>query len=218
MSVIFFVLTFISYSQKSTSNSEQIKPNQINISLSSGISKPSSNFSDNSFASDGSFFELSSAYYFSKFGLGISIGQFSNPTKGDFNEFTNQLGYPVLNSTEDWKTSYYGIGPNVKLDLGNIEATLYARYGQMSTKAISLEGNYSNENADISTTIPVFNLRVPEKTSSGYYNTGLKLGYKISPNFSFYFVANYLTSASDEIEIESRRAKFSRFGWRWYNF
>jgi len=199
MLLLFCSITSIGYAQNSSS---------LEFSVSGGISSPSSSFSDTSFASDGSFFELSSAYYFSKFGVGISIGSFSNPTEGDFNEFTNQLGYPVSNSTEDWKTSYYGIGPNVKLNLGTIDATLFARYGQMATKEIALAGNYTSENVDFSTTIPVYNLRVPEKTSSGYYNAGLKLGYKITENFSFYVTANYLSSTSDEIEIESRSANF----------
>ncbi|MFC2110323.1 hypothetical protein ACFLSU_07120 [Bacteroidota bacterium] len=199
IAILFFcVLTYFCDAQNNSS---------LELSLSGGISSPSSSFSDDSFASNGSFLELSSAYYFSKFGIGVSLGQFSNPTKDNFSEFTDQLGYPVSNSFEDWKTSFYGIGPNVNLDLGNIEATIFARYGQLSTKAISIEGSYENNNADISTTVPVYNLNVPNKNTSGYYSTGVKLGYKINSNFSFYVTSNFMSS-SDEISIEKRSAKF----------
>ncbi len=54
----------------------------------------------------------------------------------------------------------------IVLSGGNIDVTIFARYGQMSTKEISLEGIYTSDNADISTTIPVYNLRIPEKISS----------------------------------------------------
>jgi hypothetical protein len=221
--LVFLVIAFIGYSQEkkasdidaelSLTDTSQLRNSAvgdftvIQVSLSSGISSPSSSFSDNSFASAGSFFDLSSAYYFSKFGLGISIGQFSNPTEGDFTEFTNQLGYPITNSSKDWKTSYYGIGPNVNLDLGKYKVTLFARYGQMSTKEISLVGNYTIDDADVSRTIPIYNLRFPEKTSSAYYNAGVRLGYKINPNLSFHVSVNYLTT-SDDLEIESRQANF----------
>ena len=59
--LVFLVIAFAGYSQKTS----------IDLGLSSGISTPSSSFSDNSYAANGTFFELSGAYYFSKIGLGI---------------------------------------------------------------------------------------------------------------------------------------------------
>jgi len=53
---IFFVITTVNYSQEKT----------INLSLSSGISTPTSNFSDNSYAFNGSFSNLLEAIIFQK--------------------------------------------------------------------------------------------------------------------------------------------------------
>lgn len=197
--LLFCIIVSFSYGQKRSS---------LEIDLAGGISSPSSEFSDNSFASSGSFIELSSAYYFSNFGLGVSIGQLTNPTEGNFTEFTDQLNFPVSNTFNDWKTSYYGIGPNVNLDFGTIEATISARYGQMSTKAISLSGNYDIENADVTTSVPVYTLNVPDEISSSYYSAGIKLGYKINPNFSFYITSNLISSTSEDIEIKNSTALF----------
>ena len=59
----------------------------VEVMVAAGISSASSTFSDNSYAADGSFFELSSTYYFSKIGLGATFGSFSNPTEGNLLDF-----------------------------------------------------------------------------------------------------------------------------------
>ena len=64
--LIFFVFTTtIGYSQKKITVPDQNKMSLVEVMVAAGISSASSTFSDNSYAADGSFFELSSTYYFS---------------------------------------------------------------------------------------------------------------------------------------------------------
>ena len=203
----------IGYSQKKSSTLSKVNSNQFEIGLSSGISSPSSNFSDNSFADNGSFYELMSSYYFSKLGIGVSLGQFSNPTNSNLESFTSKESYPISTNSEKWKISYYSIGPNYKQAFGNFEAIILARTGLMSVKSISLEGNFSSSNNDPTNptdiTIPVYNLRNTENTQTGFYSAGLKFAYKINPSLKFYLLTNYLSSFSDKINLEERTKQFT---------
>ena len=194
--LIFFMWLTISYSQKKS----------INLSLSSGISTPSSNFSNTSYASSGSFIELSGAYYFSKLGAGVSIGSFTNPTEGNFANFSNtQLSDPLISTTnlaENWKTTYYGVGPEFKASFGNaFEATFLTRIGSMSIKPIELSSEINVGNIDVATSVPVIRFGTTETTKLSYYSAGIKLGYKINDKLSLSFLANYLSSLSKEITV-----------------
>jgi len=194
--LIFFMCLTISYSQKKS----------INLSLSSGISTPSSNFSNTSYASSGSFIELSGAYYFSKLGAGVSIGSFSNPTEGNFLDYYNtQFSDPSLSPTisaQDWKTTYYGVGPEFKTSFGNaFEASFSTRIGSMSVKPIEIGSEISIDNADVTTAFPIVKFGTTETSKLSYYSAGIKLGYKISNQFGLYFMANYLSTLSKEISV-----------------
>jgi hypothetical protein len=206
--LIFFVLTVFGYSQKKSNGLEQKSFGAFDISLATGISSATSTFSDNSYAGNGSFFELSSTYYFSKIGLGISLGSFSNPTEGNLLDFANKANYPIALNSEKWKTSYYGIGPSYKTNIGALEATYFAHTGIMSVKPISLEGNFIPENIDPSsptTSIPVYNYNTNKKNNIAFYNAGIRLGYKFNPNLGLYVSANYLSAFSDEITAQDGR-------------
>ncbi len=209
--LIFFVFVTIGYSQKKSNGLEQQNSNLFDISLATGISSPSATFSDNSYAADGSFFELSSTYYFSKIGMGISLGSFSNPTEGNLLEFTNNTGYTLSNNSENWKTSYYGIGPNYRTNIGSLEAIIFTRAGLMAVKPNSLQSRFVVENADTPASIPVYNLNTSETSQSGFYTAGIKLGYKLNPSLSFYISANYLSSFSEDLEIEESRTNIQNF-------
>ncbi|SNR76256.1 EF-hand domain-containing protein [Lutibacter flavus] len=209
--LIFFVFITIGYSQKKSNGLEKQNSNQFDISLATGISSPSSTFSDNSYAADGSFFELSSTYYFSKIGMGISLGSFSNPTEGNLLEFTNNTGYTLSNNSENWKTSYYGIGPNYRTNIGSLEAIIFTRAGLMAVKPNSLQSRFVVENADTPASIPVYNLNTSETSQSGFYTAGIKLGYKLNRSLSFYISANYLSSFSEDLEIEESRTNIQNF-------
>jgi hypothetical protein len=210
--LIFFVFTTIGFSQKKSNELDKNSSNAFDISLATGISSPSSTFSDNSYAGNGSFFELSSTYYFSKIGLGVSLGSFSNPTEGNLLDFANDAGYPMELSSEKWKTSYFGIGPSYKTSIGGIEAIIFAQAGSMSVKPISLEGNFVSTNADAVTgtiSIPVYNYSTKETSKTGFYNAGIKLGYRLNPNLGLYITANYLSAFSDEIIAQDGRKVFT---------
>ena len=204
--LIFFVFTTtIGYSQKKITVPDQNKMSLVEVMVAAGISSASSTFSDNSYAADGSFFELSSTYYFSKIGLGATFGSFSNPTEGNLLDFANQLDYPIALSSEKWKTSYIGFGPSYRANIGSLEAIFFAQAGSMTVKPISLSGNFSVENADVSTTIPVYDFGTKETSKTGFYNAGIKLGYKLSPNLGLYLSANYLSAFSDKIIAQDGR-------------
>lgn len=207
--LIFFVAVTVGYSQKKTNGLDKSNSSLVEVLVSMGISSATSTFSDNSYAADGSYFELSATYYFSKIGLGASLGSFSNPTEGNLLDFGNQEDYPIEFNSEKWKTSYYGIGPNYRTNIGELEAIIYGRAGIMSVKPITLEGNFNVENADAATTIPVYNFSTKETSKTGFYTAGIRLGYKLNPNLGLYISANYLSSFSDEIIAQDGTKQFA---------
>ncbi|WP_298286000.1 hypothetical protein [uncultured Lutibacter sp.] len=206
--LVFFVCVTFGYSQKKITELEKNNSSLVEVLITTGISSATSTFSDNSYAADGSFIELSSTYYFSKIGLGISLGGFSNPTEGNLRNFANEVSYPVKFNSEKWKTSYYSIGPNYKTTFGSLETTIFGRAGIMLVKPISLEGNFTSENVDVSTTIPVYNYNTNETSNIGFYNAGIRLGYKLHPNWGLYATANYLSAFSDGITAIDGRKQF----------
>jgi len=207
--LVFFALTFVGYSQKKSNNLKSSDMSLIEITVAAGISSGVSTFSDDSYAGNGSFFELSSAYYFSKIGIGISLGSFSNPTESNLLDFANQAAYPIALNSEEWKTSYYGIGPNFRTTIGSLETTIFGRAGLMSIQPISLEGNFIAENADVSTTVPVYNFSTEETSSVGFYTAGVRLGYKVNPNLGLHISANYMSAFSDGIIAQDGRKQFT---------
>ena len=206
--LIFFVLTTIGYAQKKSNELNKSNSSLVELTLAAGISSATSTFSNNSYAANGSFFELSSTYYFSKIGMGISLGSFSNPTEGNLLEFANEASYPIELNSEKWKTSYYGIGPSYRTNFGDIKATIFGRAGIMSVKPISLEGNFVSEDADAAITIPVYNFSTNETSNLGFYNVGIRLGYKLNPNLGVYITANYMAAFSDAILAQDGTKQF----------
>ena len=212
---LFFVFSLcltLCYSQKNTNYTKQVNSSQFQVDLSAGIAAPSSTFSDNSFAGDGSFFELAGTFYFSNMGIGVSIGQNSFPTKGKLDEFTSLQEYPISTSTEKWKSLFYGIGPDYRINLNEFDIILSARGGISSTQPISLNGNFIQESADPAVptiNVPVYNFENTETIQSGFYSAGIKLAYNISPNFSFFIRSNYSSSSSDKIAVKEGRKQFS---------
>ncbi|MCF6181613.1 hypothetical protein [Lutibacter sp.] len=187
----FSVITFMSYSQEKF----------VNLTLSSGISTPSSSFSDNAYANNGSYFELAGAYYFSKFGIGLSLGQYTNPTDSNLDNFINSLNFSTINSTEDWKVSYYGFGPEYKTTFNKIEATFLLRTGIMSIKPITLESSYV-KNIDIA--IPFYSLETNKTYKVSYFSTAFKIGYNISRNLNVFANIDYLSAISNEFTITEK--------------
>lgn len=134
---LFFIISTISQTQKKVAKFKAghatAKKNNwpdsffdLEVSISSGFNSPTSGYSDNTYASRGSFFELSTDYYFSNLGIGLSIGKFNNPTEEKINALTSSFQFSSLNKTEDWSLIYYGIGPNYKISIGNFFSTISA--------------------------------------------------------------------------------------------
>ncbi len=169
------------------------------IGATAGISSPSSGFSDNSFASNGSFIELTGAYYFSKLGVGLSLGQITNPTDSNFSDLTSTREFATLDNTEDWKMSYYGIGPEYKARFGNFSAKLSTKIGLMSVKSIEIQSGYNG--SDVQAPIPIYKLTTDKTSSLSYFSTGLQFGYDVNSNLNLFAITNYLSALSDGIAI-----------------
>ena len=58
--LLFFAVVAIGYSQKKPNDLKTSNMSLVEVIVAAGMSSPSSSFSDNSFAGDGSFIELSS--------------------------------------------------------------------------------------------------------------------------------------------------------------
>ncbi len=169
------------------------------IGATAGISSPSSGFSDNSFASNGNFIELTGAYYFSKLGIGLSLGQFTNPTDSNFSDVTSTREFTTLDATEDWKIMYYGVGPEYEASFGNFNANFSTKIGFLSVKAIEINSSYNG--SDVQTPIPVYKLTTDKTSSLSYFSAGLKFGYNINSNLNVFATTNYLSGLSDGITI-----------------
>ncbi len=190
MSFIFFGVTIYCFSQE--------KPTQLSINLSSGISIPSSNFSNESFASNGTYIEASGSYFFSKFGVGLSLGQFKNSTKDNLNSLTNSLDFTASNTFDDWSVFYYGFGPEYRASINKINASFLARTGIMAVQPINIQSTY-NQNVDVS--IPFYKLNTPKTSKISYFSTAIKIGYVINNKLSLFASANYLSAMSNELTL-----------------
>ncbi len=176
----------------------------INIGFAYGLSVPSSSFKNNTYAGNGSYFELSSAYYFSKIGLGLSIGQISNPTDNNFSDFTENLGFSILNNSENIKSTYVGIGPEYKLKLNKFETTFQIKAGMYTIKSFAIKSD-NIENPDV--TIPVLNLNSDNTKTLGFVSTGVKFDYNINHNLSVFVSAGYLTTLSGQLALTERKVE-----------
>ena len=220
---IFSIITIVNYSQEKT-------PSQIDnnlpentkrvgrsitiydyeiISLSSGISNPSSNFSNSTFSSNGNFFEISGSYFFSKIGIGLSIGQSTNRTDQKLMDLSNTYQFSSINSSDDLKISYYGFGPEFKTSFNKIQASFIIRSGIMSIKPLSLTSSF-NENIDVA--VPIYNLSTSKTSKVSYFSTGIKIGYQVVKNLNLFATLNYQSALSNNLTFSERKIEISTDG------
>ena len=147
------------------------------------------------------FFKSNSGYYFSKFGIGVSIGQITSPTNKNFSSSINSADIPTTNTTQNWKQFYYGIGPEYKAQFGDFSAIFSTKIGLQSVKSTNLESNYANED----TPITIFKIKSDKNSSLSYFSAGLKFGYNLNSNLSLFATANYMTAFSNEIIISESK-------------
>ncbi len=185
-----------------SNTNNNIKGKDINISIAYGLSVPSSNFKNNTYAGNGSYFELSGAYYFSKVGLGLSIGQISNPTDNNLSDFTENLGFSVLNNSENIKSTYVGIGPEYKLKLNKFETTFQIKAGMYVVKSFAIRSD-NIENPDV--TVPFLNLNSGNTKTLSFVSTGVKFDYNINHNLSLFASAGYFTTLSGQLALTERK-------------
>lgn len=197
--IVFFVFSSVVYSQSNNKRTGQNNSQQFSASLYGGLSNPSSAFSESSFASNGNFINGSFSYYFSQFGLGLDFGTYSNKTIDNLNNQMNNVGLSALNSSDKWNMIYAGIGPDFRIPFGNFDVNFIGRVGIMSVNDVNMESIYSEgDNADLQ--IPLLKY-TSEKSSTPYFSTGMRVGYRISQNFEIFLSANYLSAFSNSIEV-----------------
>ena len=201
MVLLFFCVSVLyGYSQNNS---------HLEVGLSTGISSPSKGFEENAFASNGTFYEASTSYYFSNFGIGANFGQFSNELSNIESDLLNSFNFPTVDIQNDIKTGYFGIGPDFKTNLNKFNITVQSRVGFMNTKATALEKQYTSSNAegDVSTSTPIYSYNIP-KSNGSYFSTGIRFGYSVIENLSIYLTTNYLSSFSNSVEINESTAQF----------
>jgi hypothetical protein len=191
-----------STSRVSNTNNNTLKGKDINIGIAYGLSVPSPNFKNSTYAGNGSYFELSGAYYFSKIGLGFSIGQISNPTDNNLSDFTKNLGFSVLNNSENIKSTYVGIGPEYKLKRNKFETILQIKAGMYAVKSFAIRSD-NIENPDV--TIPFLNLNSGNTKTLSFVSTGVKFDYNINHNLSLFASAGYFTTLSGQLALTERK-------------
>jgi hypothetical protein len=185
------------FAKKRMSNNSSPKKD-INIGVAYGLSSPSSGYKDDTYAGNGSYFEFSGAYYFSKWGLGLSIGQITNPTDSNLSDFTRNLDFSVANNSENIKSTYIGLGPEYKLKLNKFETTFQIRAGMYAVNSFALGGDNVDKPDVI---VPFFSLNSEETTTLGFVSTGVKFDYNITNNLSLFASAGYLTALSDKLVV-----------------
>ena len=206
--LVFFLITTISYSQKKPPEPEQNKHSLVEVLVSMGMSAGISTTQNNTSAGNGYFIDFSSAYYFSNLGVGVSLGNFSNPIKKEKLD-NNITTYPIKFNSENWNTYYLGIGPNYRTNIGKVKAFIFGRVGLMYLKPIAIEGDFIPEDIQSSiNSLGVYNFIKKETSKIGFYNVGVRFGYKINPNFELYLSASYLSSFSDKIIAQEARKQF----------
>ncbi|HHB79080.1 MAG TPA: hypothetical protein ENK85_07595 [Saprospiraceae bacterium] len=169
----------------------------INISFAYGLSIPSSGFENQAYAGNGSYFELSGSYYFSKIGLGLSVGQISNPTENNLSNFTEGIEFAISNNSENIKSTYIGIGPEYRIKLNRFETIFQIKAGMYSVKPFAISSDKIEEQDK---TIPFLMLN-SEKTTLGFVSTGAKINYNINHHLQFFASAGYSTALSDKLVV-----------------
>jgi len=188
------------YSQNLQDKDKQSNGQQFQLALTGGISSPSSNFSKNAFTSNGSYFELLPSYYFSKFGIGATIGYFSNKvrtlSKADAGNALNaSFSFPTTNNRDSWNSVYYGVGPEVKFNFGQFEVGLTTRFGEVTIKPIRLELSAVTGGVAGSNIVPLYILETSKNTNTAYFSTGLNFGYSLSNKVTLFFKSSYFSSS-----------------------
>ncbi|MGV6846293.1 MAG: hypothetical protein ACWA42_09240, partial [Lutibacter sp.] len=182
------------------STEKDIRKN-ITLGLSSGISALSSTFKNNGFTSNGSFIRFDGAYYISKFGIGLSVGQISSKTNNNFSSSINSADIATTNTTQNWKQFYFEVGPEYKTQFGNFSTTFSTKIGLQSVKSVNLESNYNNGE----TSIPILKIKSDKNSSLSYFSTDLKFDYNLRSNLSLYVIANYMSAFSNGITISESK-------------
>ncbi len=132
-------------------------------------------------------FNLDVGYYFSKFGMGISIGRFNH----QITDFTYNIDFPYEFNKVDISGTYYGLGAQYKLKAGKFFVSPMFRAGLMNIKMkdsliISYNGSDSPN---------VVHLRNSyfDKTQLPYVSAGFKVGAGLSDKINVFIKADYFT-------------------------
>ena len=147
----------------------------------------------------GSQYNLDLAYFFGKFGMGLSYGTFNHKIKETNYEmdFTHDFNGGKIDG------SYYGVGPQYGTSFGKFKIIGKSRVGMMNLKVDSLVINYTG--TDVGNPINLFK-SVPSSDSGNsvlYSSFGVQFSYAIIKNLSLFVKADYFTSLGKGIEVKT---------------
>jgi hypothetical protein len=170
---------------------KKISTKKIGIGIKAGAALPLGDYKDKGFASSGLSFGSDVNYYWDKFGIGINLGQFSNPVGDKVQDELANIALPISTFyvQNRWISTYFGLGPVVKFRGKNFNAEVLLKGGMLNTKSpefIATTGA-SGQQGEI--------LNFPaEKLRSNFITAGVNLSYQISESVTIDLSLEYLTS------------------------
>jgi len=142
-------------------------------------------------------FNLDVDYFFGKFGIGLSVGQFKHQIAGLKYDISMPVGFEGGNIGG----FYYGIGPVYKAGIGKFTVDFTARTGMMKPDYTNFTGYYNGE--DLPAPIPVLITEpAPESGTSLLYGSfGVRLSYPLSGKLSLFTKVDYLTGLGNKFKV-----------------
>ncbi|MFZ1751124.1 MAG: hypothetical protein WAU01_13060 [Saprospiraceae bacterium] len=151
----------------------------IQFDLSAGISEPVHKFrTERMFAGRGIVFTGGFDYFFGRFGVGFSGGNFYNQSQNLFNNYIASKYYEGSNSTDanQWNTKFALLGPSYKLSLSKFELDFFAKTGfsQISVPDLFYKKTFFNQSYE------VYHFTGTSDDWQLAWSAGMRLNYKLN--------------------------------------
>ncbi|MEZ5048264.1 MAG: hypothetical protein R2766_01300 [Saprospiraceae bacterium] len=169
---------------------------QVSLSPFAGFSNPLGSFAqDTSFAGRGLDLGLGLSYVSKKWGIGLDLGQFSNPFNQKLSSFKDQLNIAsVLTSSNDnWSTIYGAIGPIIKFGGEKFHVEVSPKMGLSKTQLPEFNLSYDSEL--LSKSLNILSSDADKDVSNILSSFGIKLQYSLTDRFGINLQANLLSNA-----------------------
>ncbi len=144
------------------------------------------------------FYNLDVNYRFGKFGMGLSLGNFSH----EISEYSYHTPFKTSFEGGNLSGTYYGIGPNYNMSFSKLNFAMMLRAGMANYKYDGFKGFYAEDDVTAPVNILESEMKIDAKTSMTYSSIGIKLSYPISKNLSVFTKFDYLMTLGKGLEVE----------------